>query len=133
MRALAMAITLLLSFTLQAFAQEEGKPSAQSQPPAPAQPQTVPVQPQRTPQQSEQSRKEDQKRAEDVRVGRDWRAQEPDMGRVWDHRKPGRDWRMRRDDEDDREYYDDDRPRARVKICFEYENGDEYCRYRRSR
>ena len=27
---------------------------------------------------------------------------------------------------------DDDRPRLRrVKVCFEYENGDEYCRYRR--
>lgn len=132
MRALAIAITLLLSFILPSFAQEEGKPPAQSQlQTAPTPPQTVPVQPQRTPQQSEQYRKEDRKRAEDVRVGRDWTAQDPEMGRDWDHRKPGRDWRMRRDDEDDRGYYDDDRPRRRMKICFEYENGDEYCRYRR--
>ena len=29
-----------------------------------------------------------------------------------------------------RGYYDEDRPRRRVKVCFEYENGDEYCRYR---
>jgi len=27
-------------------------------------------------------------------------------------------------------YFDEDRPRRRVKICVEYENGDEYCRYR---
>jgi hypothetical protein len=130
--ALAVASTLLLSFTLPTFAQEEGKAPTQSQPQtAPAPPQTVPVQPQRTPQQSEQYRKEDRSRGEDVRIGRDWTAQEPEMGRDWDHRKPGRDWRMRRDYEDDRGYYDDDRPRHRVKICFEYENGDEYCRYRR--
>jgi hypothetical protein len=37
---------------------------------------------------------------------------------------------MRRDD-GDRGYYEDDRPRRRVKTCFEYENGDEYCRYQR--
>ena len=29
-----------------------------------------------------------------------------------------------------RGYYDEDRPRRRMKVCFEYENGDEYCRYR---
>jgi hypothetical protein len=97
----------------------------------------VPVQPERTPQQSEQSRKEDRKRAEDFRVNRDWRAQERDdeemdrMGRDSDHRRPARDWRMHRDDDDERGYYGDDRPRRRVKVCFEYENGDEYCRYRR--
>ena len=26
--------------------------------------------------------------------------------------------------------HDEDRPRRRVKICVEYENGDEYCRYK---
>ena len=31
---------------------------------------------------------------------------------------------------DDSDYYDEDRPRRRVKICIEYENGDEYCRYK---
>jgi hypothetical protein len=95
-----------------------------------------PVQPERTPQQSEESRKEDRKRAEDVRVNRDWRTQPSEnesMDRTmgWDHRKPGRDWRIRRDDDDDRAFSDEDRPRRRVKICFEYENGDEFCRYRR--
>jgi hypothetical protein len=28
-------------------------------------------------------------------------------------------------------YSDADRPRRRVKICVEYDNGEEYCRYRR--
>lgn len=135
MRALALAATLLLSFAPPSFAEQEGAPPAPSRPQtAPAQPQTVPMQPERTPQQSEQSRKEDQRRGEDVQVDRGWRAHERDdesmdrsMGHDWDHRKPGRDWRMRGDDDDDYA----DRPRRRVKICFEYENGDEYCRYRR--
>jgi hypothetical protein len=139
MRALAIATTLLLSSTLPLMAQESGKPSAQSQPQTtPAQPQMVPVQPERTPQQSDEARREDRKRAEDTRINRDWRAQHPDdegmdrmTGHDWDHRKMGRDWRMRRDDDEDRGYYDDERPRRRVKICFEYDNGDEYCRYRR--
>ncbi len=63
------------------------------------------------------------------------------------HRKVGRGWRMHRDDDDvdrgldrgyrgsdrdgyGRRYYDEDRPRRRVKVCIEYENGDEFCRYR---
>ena len=29
-----------------------------------------------------------------------------------------------------RGYADAERPRRRVKICVEYDNGDEYCRYR---
>jgi hypothetical protein len=29
--------------------------------------------------------------------------------------------------------YDEDRPRRRVKVCVEYENGDEYCRYKEGR
>jgi hypothetical protein len=28
-----------------------------------------------------------------------------------------------------RGYYDEDRPRRRVKVCVEYEDGDEYCHY----
>jgi hypothetical protein len=59
-----------------------------------------------------------------------------DMDR--DHRMVGRDWRARpEDDRADRDgygrcSYDEDRPRLRrVKVCFEYENGDECCRYRR--
>jgi hypothetical protein len=99
----------------------------------------------RTPQQSEQSRERDRERAEDAHVGPGWRAQQRDddrMGRMdqnmdrdSEHRTIGREWRARPDDRADRDgygrgNYDEDRPRRRVKVCFEYENGDEYCRYR---
>ena len=151
MRVLTVATILLLSTSLvPSFAQDEGKSSPSSQP------QTVPVQPERSPQQSEQSRGQDRESGEDVRVRRDWRAQERDgdrvgrmdqndMGRMrekmgrdmdGDRRTVGRNWRMRPDDDRmDRDgygrgSYDEDRPQRRVKVCFEYENGDEYCRYR---
>ena len=59
------------------------------------------------------------------RMGRD---RDRDRGR---YQERG-DWD--RDDADrDRGYrgYDDaERPRRRVKICVEYDNGEEYCRYR---
>ena len=48
----------------------------------------------------------------------------------------GRNWRMRPDDERgdrysyDRDYYNEDRARRRVKICYEYRDGEEYCHYR---
>ncbi|MBB4382941.1 hypothetical protein [Bradyrhizobium sp. SBR1B] len=109
--------------------------------------QTTPVQPERTPQQSEQVREQDRKSAEDTRIKRDWTAQQRDddrmdmdrmrqrhMGREdMDHRTTGGNWRMQRDDDDmgrHLRYRDEDRPRRRIKICFEYENGDEFCRYR---
>jgi hypothetical protein len=150
MRVLAIATLLLLSSSLvPSFAQNEGKS------PDPSQPQTVPVQPERSPQQSQQSREEDRDRGEERQVGRDWRAHrsdsdssghmgQNDMGRMrermgrdmdGDHRTVGRDWRARPDDDRadrdyGRRYYDEDRPRRRMKVCIEYENGDEYCRYR---
>jgi hypothetical protein len=150
MRVLAMATVLILSSTLApSFAQQPGDA------PAPSQPQTVPVQPERSPQQSEQSREQDQKRGEDVRVGRDWRTRERGDrddramgGRDRDDRTVGRNSRMDRDsdwDRGDRDWdrrhyhrdreddFDEDRGRRRVKICVEYENGDEYCQNRRSR
>jgi hypothetical protein len=112
------------------------------------------VQPERTPQQSEQSRGQEQKRGEDVQVGRDWRTQprdgdrmgrmgQNDMERMMEHM----DREMHRDhdymereggyhgadraerDRYGRGYYDEGRRSRRVKICVEYENGDEYCRY----
>lgn len=111
--------------------------------------QTTPVQSERTPQQSDQARERDRKSAEDTRVRRDWTTQQRDddrmgmdrmrqqhMGRMMedmDHRTTGGNWRTQRDDEDvDRRsrYRDEDRPRRRVKLCFEYENGDEFCRYK---
>src|SRR3954463_5458077 len=108
-------------------------------------PSTTLVQPERSAQQSERSREQDRRSAEDVQVGRDWRTQQRDgdrMGRMGrggmqggmndendlNHRTVGRNWQMQRDDE--RGYYDVDRPRTRVKICPVYENGDEICRYR---
>jgi hypothetical protein len=53
-----------------------------------------------------------------------------------EHRTVGRDWRACPDHRADRDGYgrgssDEDGPRLRrVKVCFEYENGDEYCRHR---
>lgn len=143
MRALVAAMVLMSSSVLtSAFAQEQGNSSP------PNQTQITPVQPERSPQQAEQSRDQDRKSAEDVQVGRDWKAQQRDgdrmgrmgqnmgqnnMGRMMeqdeDHRTVGRNWRMHGDN-DERGYYDQDRPRPRVKICTEYENGDEFCRYR---
>ena len=71
MRVVAAATVLFLSSSLvPSFAQNAENA------PAPSQPQTTPVQPERPPQQSEQAREQDQKRSEDVRVGRDWRAQQ---------------------------------------------------------
>jgi hypothetical protein len=71
MRVFAVATIVFLSSSLvPAFAQDEGKS------PATSQPQTVPVQPERSAQQSQQSREQDRERGEDVRIGRDWRAQE---------------------------------------------------------
>ena len=141
MRVFLIATVLFLSSSLvPTFAQDEGKSPATS-------PQTVPVQPERSPQ---QSREQDRNRGEDRQVGRDWRAQERDGDRMdsmgqndtrrmrhnmqpdidSDHRTVGRDWRARPDDGYGKDSYDEDRPRRRVKVCFEYENGDEYCRYR---
>ncbi|MGJ4946614.1 hypothetical protein ACQR1W_39085 [Bradyrhizobium sp. HKCCYLS1011] len=113
--------------------------------PGTSQAQTTPVQPERTPQQSDQARERDRQSAEDTRVNRDWTTQQRDedrmrqhrMGRMMDQdmdrRTTGQNWRMQRGDEDmDRgsRYFDEDRPYRRVKICYEYENGDEFCRYR---
>lgn len=152
MRLLALTTVLFLSSSLvPTLAQQDEAKS-----PAPSQPQTTPVQPERTPQQSEQSRAPDRQRADDTRVDRDWRAHhgddehmqhmgQNDMGRMRDrmgcdmdedHHSVGRSSRMRPDDDRaDRDgygrgYHDEDRPRHRVKICIEYEDGDEYCRYR---
>jgi hypothetical protein len=153
MRVFAVAAMLLLSSSLMpSFAQDEEKSPAFSQP------QTTPLQPELTPQQSDQAKEQNRQRADDTRVNRDWRAQQRDgdnMGRSGqndtgrlrdtdrdmdrDHRTMGRSGRMHPDcdrDHADREgsgrgsYYDEDRPQRRVKICVEYENGDEYCHYR---
>lgn len=160
MRSAALATILLLSTSLApAFAEEAEKTPTQSQletAPAQGQPQTVPVQPERTPQQSEQSLAPDQKRAQDVQVGRDWRTQprDGDMGRLSSTDMAQMMERMasmcqnmqrmmeqmhagmrggRMDRSTDRGYGDgqyEDRSPRRAKVCIEYENGDELCRYR---
>jgi hypothetical protein len=157
MRVFVLATVLLASSSLYpSFAQEEGKAPV-------AAPQTgVPTQTdQKSQQQQDQRTGRDQPRADDREVGRDWMMHRGDgdrMGR--DDRDMGRDWRMHRDremggdrdmdrgryrergdrdwdradqDRDNRGYSDEDRPRHRVKVCVEYENGDEYCRYKERR
>ncbi|OAF17327.1 hypothetical protein AXW67_09040 [Bradyrhizobium neotropicale] len=54
-------------------------------------------------------------------TGRSWQRDDDDMDR-------GR--RYGSADRSEGRYYYEVRPRARVKICVEYENGDEFCRYR---
>lgn len=151
MRKSVLTTVLLLSSSLVsgfALAQQPEPPPGSNET------QTTPVQPDRTPQQSDQARERDRKSAEDTRVKRDWTTQQRGedrmgmdsmrqqrMGRMMedmDHRTTGGNWRMQRDEDDmdrhqrysDQRYADEDRPRRRVKICFEYENGDEFCRYR---
>jgi hypothetical protein len=148
MRIIALAAMLLVSSSsVPSFAEDQSS--------TPSLPQATPVQPERSPQQSDQSQQQDRNRAGDVQVGRDWRAHprddrgdnsaSRDRYDNRDDRTVGRNWRMdrdndrewdRRDDYRDRGYIDGDRGfdeqqgRRRVKICMEYENGDEYCRYR---
>jgi hypothetical protein len=112
--------------------------------------QTPPVQPERTPQQADQARQQGNRQAEDTRVNPNWTTRQRsdermDMDRQRrmdqdrDDRTVGRHWRHddemdrgarygARDHDDDRFY--DVRPHRRVKICIEYDNGDEFCRYR---
>ena len=147
MRVPAAATVLLLSSCL--LSAGASAQQANSTPRA-GQTEAVPVQPERTPQQSDQARERERQSAEDTRVNRDWTAQQREddrmgmdrmrqhrMGRMMDqdmdHRTTGRNARMQRDDDDmDRRARssDGDRPYRRVKICYEYENGDELCRYR---
>ncbi|MEK9280472.1 MULTISPECIES: hypothetical protein [unclassified Bradyrhizobium] len=136
--------------TSQAGPERPAQQSGQSQA------QDTPTQPERTPQQSDQSRDRDRRNAEDTRINRDWTARQRgedrmDMDRMRqrqgrmmdqdeDHRTTGRNWRQDDDDMDrGRRYgsvdrsegrYYEVRPRPRVKTCIEYENGDEFCRYR---
>lgn len=73
---------------------------------APAHAQSSPVQAGQTPQQSDQSRERDRGRAEDVKIGRDWKAEGGENDHAGpapadqDHQTIGRDWRARPDDRD---------------------------------
>jgi len=148
-----VAIIVLLSSIVPAAvtAQQPDRPSVNQ-----SQTQNTPVQPERTPQQADQARKQDNRSAEETRINRDWTTQRRDddrtdmdrlrqrnMGRTMeeddDRRTVGRNWRRDDDDMDRGPRYGDRSEgrysneawrRKRVKICIEYENGDEFCRYR---
>jgi hypothetical protein len=145
MRALVFATLLLASSSVYpSFAQEEGK--------VPVVPQTeVPAQTdQKFPQRQERTGR-DQLRGDNREMSRDGRSGRGEGDRIGrEDREGGPDRRMRRDrdmdrgryseqgdrdwDSADREsnrgYFDENQRRRRVKVCVEYENGDEYCRYR---
>ena len=71
-----------------------------------AQAQSTSVQQPQSPQQSEQSREQDRSRAEDVTIGRDWKAQGGETEHAGqaapndDHQTVGRDWRARPENKD---------------------------------
>lgn len=154
MRVFVLGMMLLVSSSLCSFAQEQGKaPAATSQVGIPAQTEqnSQPQRDQRTGR--DQPKTEDRemgpdsktRRGDGGRMGRDDREmghggmmrrgdidrmdREPDRGRYSD--RSDRDWDRADRDRDNRGNVDADRPpRRRVKVCFEYDNGDEYCRYR---
>jgi hypothetical protein len=72
----------------------------------PAQAQSVPVQTEQTPGQADQSRAQDRSRAEDTKIGRDWKAQETDGANGGNvdsdrsHETVGRDWRAHPEGQD---------------------------------
>ncbi len=75
--------------------------------PAPqARAQSAPVEAGQTPAQSDQSRMRDRSRAEDVRIGRDWKAQGGEKNEAnpaavdRDHETVGRDWRAHPENRD---------------------------------
>jgi hypothetical protein len=153
MRVFVLATMLLVSSSLYpAVAQEQGK----APPVAPPQTVPAPTDPNAS-QQGDQRTDRDQQRGDDRETGRDWRMRRGDGDRMGhEDRAMGPDGRTHRDrdadrdremdrgrygDRDDRGWdrpnrdrdyrgYYEDRPRRRVKVCVEYENGDEYCRYR---
>jgi hypothetical protein len=161
MRALILAAFLLGSSSLcPSFAQEQAKPSVeapQTTVPGRTEPNANQPRDQRTGR--DPSRADDRDIGPDWRMrhgdraGRDDRDMAPDQrmqrdrdgdrrgyagrgDRDWgrgngDWDRGDRDWDYADRDKDDRSYFDEDRPRRRVKICIEYDNGDEYCRYRR--
>jgi len=71
----------------------------------PVQAQSAPVQTEQTPAQADQTRAQDQSRAEDVKIGRDWKAQEGEPSHAAgagskDHETVGRDWRAHPEKQD---------------------------------
>jgi len=70
----------------------------------PVQAQSAPVQSEQAPAQADQTRAQDRSRAEDVKIGRDWKAQGGDHARAGhvdsSHETVGRDWRAHPDNKD---------------------------------
>jgi hypothetical protein len=155
MRVFLLAAMLLASSSLCAFAQESGKaPAAAPQAGSPAQTD------QNAPPTPDQKADREQPKSDNREMGPDWKMRRSDGDRMdRDDREKGHGGMMRRGDGDrmgyDRDkdrgryqerherdwddadryrsyrgYADADRPRRRVKICVEYDNGEEYCRYR---
>jgi len=76
--------------------------------------------------------REDREMGPGPRVQRDrdtGRDGDGDRGQYTERDNRGSDYADR--DKDNRGTIDEQQPRRRVKICVEYDNGDEYCRYRR--
>ena len=153
MRAFLLATMLLAasSSLSSSFAQDQGEPKSSA-----GVPQTIPAQPdQNTQQQWDQRTDRDRSKDDDRAMGNDRMMRRGDsdrmgrdgreMGYMHRDRETGRDREMDRGRYSDRENRDDDsanrdgdtrgysdeiRPRHRVKICVEYDNGEEYCRYK---
>jgi hypothetical protein len=153
MRALLLATMVLAASSIlnSSLAQDQGEPKSST-----GAPQTIPAQPDQNSQQqrdrqTDRDRSKDDDRAmghermmrrgDSDRMGRDG----SEMGSMHRDRETGRDRDMdrgrysdrgNRDDDyadrdrDNRGYSDEVQPRHRVKICVEYDNGDEYCRYK---
>jgi hypothetical protein len=156
MRVLLLVMMWLASSSLNcAFAQDQGEPKPSAGQVVPAPPDQTSRQ-QRDPRTDREPLKDDDRgmrhdrmmmrHGDSDRIGRDGR----DMGTggpgatMQRDRQTGRDRdidrgryseRENRDDDADRDsdnrgYSDEAQARRRVKICVEYDNGDEYCRYR---
>lgn len=145
-----VGMVLFLSSSVLPVAVFAQQPDAKPNEPQ-IQSQSAPVQPERTPEQSDQARKQDDRKAEDTRINRDWSTrprydERADMDRLRrmdqdrDSRTVGQSYRRDEDERDrgyrygwrdrDEDRLYDNRPRHRVKTCIEYDNGDEFCRYR---
>lgn len=157
MRVFVAAAVLLASSSLCSFAQDQSKapqaPQIELAAPGGA---SGPADSKSSPPRDQQAGRDP--RPDDREMGRDWRLRRGDNERMdRDDRDFGRGGMARRDEDErrgphhdkyrerywdrgDREwdrterdyrgYAEESRPRRRVKICLEYANGEEYCRYR---
>ena len=156
MRALLLATMLLTASSglNSSFAQDQGEPK-----PSAGASQTIPAQPDQNSQpQRDQRTDRDRSKDDDRAMGQNGMMRRGDSDHIGrDDHEMGSNWRMHRDretgrdrdmdrgrygdrgnrdddyadwDRDNRGYSDEVQPRHRVKICVEYDNGEEYCRYK---